>query len=235
MKRIVATLSLFLAACGEEVTTVNLPGPGPTPAPDSCQIVPPTDFSVIPEGWQKGAWMTVGHPTPDTIAVENGGVTFTGVGSNSRASLIKSIEKDVSNCIHFKIVLRGKIMNQSLQSSGMDDREAPLAVMVDYTDTMGVRHNSLNAYNEGEPDDRNTTRMFWSGFTLYDMSTAYPNTTPMVRSVLFKDAWFTKAITAGISPKIIHSVAIESSGWNPRKAVIKHFLFEAMEHPVHPF
>lgn len=231
MKR-VFSLALLLVACGTDKTIVDQPKPQPTPNVDACQVIPPTDFTNgIPSGWQKGTWMTVGTPT-DKIDATADGMAFTGVGSNSRASLIRLFETpfDVSNCINVAFTIRGKIFHQSLNGSGRDDREAPLAVMIDFTDIDGVRHSSLSAFNGGETDDRLTTRMFWWGFSRMDRIGTWANVEPRVTPV-FGSEFFTARKVLDVFPAKIHGVAIESSGWNPRSAVVKHFSLEADGHP----
>lgn len=257
MKKVLGILALFFFGCGEGAITPpdpndpnnsnnpttamehpNRPGGLPPNIPP-CVVVPPTPFSsdpLLPQVWVPSYYFT--PPSRYNIDFTDEGVAFQFTGNN-RSGITFSPERDVSSCTDLKFRLKGIIYNQTLARSGRDNREAPIGVMIKYTDKNGVLHNTLTAFNADEPDDRETTRMFWWGFSYLNEAQFEQNFTPSISNVV-KDEEFdlTIAIPENIEIKTIHSISIEGSGWT-LSSKVKYFemasenLLQSETPPVH--
>ena len=204
-------------------TVTSTPAPTATPQATAtitnmfrpCVIVEETDFNANTD---KTIWKPSYYYTPKTDA----NVTFDEYGislSGPRSGVtFFPAERDVSSCPSMAFRVRGAVHYQSLGGAGYDNREAPIAVMIQYTDTKGVKHSSLNAFNEGEPNDRNTTRMFWWGFGYLNPTTTFgfnnftPSISPVTQSTSF-DITIDLFEKLGRTVKIVNTITIEGSGW----------------------
>ena len=233
MKRILAC-SLLITACGYDAKLMTPPEESPTPTPSATPTPQPTPVVTVAVSVRPcilveettfdantdiNVWKPSYYYTPKADA----GVTFdeSGISLNGPRSGVTFFppERNISNCPSMAFRVRGTIFYQSLGGAGFDNREAPVAVMIQYTDTKGVKHSSLTAFNEGEPDDRNTTRMFWWGFGYLEPTNSFgfsnfkPSVSPVQQAVPFdiKVDLFEKL---GRTVKTINTITLEGSGWS---------------------
>ena len=255
---IFAFLSLFLVSCNIPLPkggggSDNNPGgntgvgdtdptPTATPTPDDPTVKPFRPCVVVEEFkfdstidknvWKPSYYYTAPEKYP--LSFEDDGIHFKG-GSGYRSGVTIDLgDRDVSGCPSLAFRVQGTIVQQTLGGAGMDNREAPLAVMIQYTDSKGVRHSSLNAFNEGESDDNATTRMYWWGFGYlnpeYNFGYGFtPNLTAVEQNVKFdKVSGDLRSLDISLDIKIIHTITLEASGW-ALESVLHQFAMKPLE------
>jgi hypothetical protein len=206
----------FLVGCGSGSSD---PTPMPTPSPtisssDDCLIIPTTIFNKNSgSDWKVVDWYDSSRLVRDKVEFTDDGIKFNNPSANTHTdAILNNLDsKDVSKCSELVLTFKGVVTGQTLPGTGYDDREAPLSVTVRYVDENGKMHNTLNAYNEGEPDDRKTTRMFWKGFSADNSRNVNENTIKVTKDVLFTESFDLMKLTP--KPKKIEMVAISSAGW----------------------
>ncbi len=186
---------------------------------DPCALIADTsDVGFKSPDWSPVVWYKKGD-TEGQTSFGDGGVIFKGIASNSRTGLMREFtNRDVSNCVNLYAKLKIVVKTQTLAGTGFDQREAPVALVVKYTDAKGVLHSSLNAINEGEADDRATTRMFWRGFYYLERSGQMADGIKVNQNVATEFSF--DLMTLSPKPKLIHFVAIEGGGWKEREGVV---------------
>jgi hypothetical protein len=168
-------------------------------------------------GWSIQAWM---NPTNlrGEVTQERDGIKFRNTSANSRQGLIQTLDVDVSGAraLILRAVVKADL--QTLNGTGWQGREAPVAVMVTYTDVQGVKRVGLGSM--ANPVEPQANRMFWHGFY-------YINPTGNSRNwngtKVNKSQWYTYQIdlmTLNPKPRIIHAVGAEGSGWPTREGKI---------------
>ena len=221
MKIVIVAISLIFWGCGTPVDPTSVKGdkgdkgdPGTSVAAVSdCTVIAETTFGANSgTDWKLANWYDTSKQPVDTIQFLESGVYFSNPSTNSHSTIqLNTGNFDVSGCDHLYLKFSGVVTGQTLPGTGMDDREAPLGLTVKYTDASGVLHSSLNAYNESEPDDRLTTRMFWKGFTIDTSAYMNANAVEVTKDVEFEETF--DLMTLSPKPKTIHFVAISSAGW----------------------
>ena len=229
------------------VTPTPTPTVTPTPTPTPvvvvtpqirpCVLVEETNFTTLDklEPWFPSYYYNA--PAQYPLSLEKDvGVVFSG-GSGYRSGITLDLKNhDVSMCPSLAFRLQGTINLQSLSGAGYDNREAPLAVMIQYTDSKGVKHNTLTAFNEGEPNDNATTRMYWWGFGYLNPAYNFgfnftPSITPVEQSVKFDKT--SEDLMKKLDIKIIHTITIEASGWSLDSS-LQQFSMKPLEAFVDP-
>ena len=222
-----------------DATPAKPGGPAAKPATSAqpvtlpnCVLIPPTNFTKVtpPPGWGETIWYDL-KPTGGLTSLHNDGIYFVSDGANSRSGYRFDIvgDHDLSRCTNLTLTLKGAVLKQALAGTGRDAREAPAAVVISYIDENGVTHASLNAFNGGEPDDRNSTRMFWRGFFI----TPSPGQeADGVRVESGKDFDFSLDLF-GLTPrpKKILWVTLEGGGWHERVGLFRSISLAGGEMP----
>lgn len=206
-----------------------------------CVLVEETEFkaNTSQDLWKPSYYFT--PPAKYPVDLTDAGLILKGNGYRGGVTNTP-VERDISSCPSMAFRVQGTVNDQSLGGAGWDNREAPIAIMIQYTDVSGVKHSTLTAFNEGEPDDRATTRMFWWGFGYKDPTNVFnynnftPNLTAVSQSVRF-DKTINLFDKLTVKPKIIHTITIEGSGWAV-DSVVRQFAMkplEAFEDPQAPY
>ena len=247
-------LTVFLVSCGmaPNVPVVNPSNPKPseptqpvtepTKTPETttptvttstdrpCVLVEETTFNETTDQsiWKPSYYYNTPSQYPLTFASD--GISFKSSGSYRSGVTIDIKDRDVTICPSLAFRIQGTIKNQTLGGAGWDNREAPVAVMIQYTDSKGVRHNTLKAFNEGEEDDRNTTRMIWHGYGYLNPASDFgygftPSLTAVKQNVKFDE---TSLDLKKLDIKIIHTITIEASGWG-LESVVSQFAMKPLE------
>ena len=208
-----------------ETPTVTIPT---TDRP--CVLVEETTFNETTDQsiWKPSYYYNTPEQYPLTFTSD--GISFKSSGSYRSGVTIDMKDRDVTICPSLAFRIQGTIKSQTLGGAGWDDREAPVAVMIQYTDSKGVRHNTLKAFNEGEADDRNTTRMIWHGYGYLNPTSDFgygftPSLTAVKQNVKFDE---TSLDLKKLDIKIIHTITIEASGWG-LESIVHQFAMKPLE------
>jgi len=168
-------------------------------------------------GWTIHRWM---QPTGERgeVIQESDGIKFHNTSGNTRMGIMQTINADVSGAQ--KVILKAvvKAVQQTLTGTGWQGREAPIAVMVTYTDVSGVVRNGLGSM--ANPSESQANRMFWHGF-YYANPTG--NSQTWHGTKVSQGSWYTYEVdlmSLNPKPKIIHAVGAEGSGWPTREGKI---------------
>ena len=168
-------------------------------------------------GWSIQAWM---NPTNlrGEVTQEGDGIKFKDTNVNSRQGIMQTLDVDVSSAraLILKAVVKADL--QTLNGTGWQGREAPVAVMVTYTDVQGVKRVGLGSM--ANPVEPQGNRMFWHGFYYVDPT---GNSRNWNGTKVGKSVWYTyqmDLMTLNPRPKIIHAVGAEGSGWPSREGKI---------------
>jgi hypothetical protein len=215
----------------------KIPSPTPTEKPvtdntiknpitQPCHLISSIDFNsgAMPNGWQEVIWYKP-QSSAGQVSFQADGVHFKSLEQNSRAGIRYSFaDHDLSDCHNLILTYNGKILAQSLGGTGFDAREAPFAVVISYVDEAGTDHTTLNAINSGEPDDRNSTRMFWRG--VYSIP-SYGREDAGFFYEMGRDFSFSVDLMYDlpIKPKKINYIAFEGAGWKDRESVLTGMSF----------
>jgi hypothetical protein len=121
------------------------------------------------------------------------------------------------------MIIRAKIKvdEATLAGTGLNAREAPIAIGVVYYDENCVLKTSL-------PEDYNdtTSRMYWNGFN-YIEDPAYSS---LYLTKVDKGEWYEYSYDlASLNAKIIKSIGFEGAGWAPRSAEIDFLSLQAIK------
>ncbi|HCX02107.1 MAG TPA: hypothetical protein DHO02_06940, partial [Syntrophaceae bacterium] len=168
-------------------------------------------------GWTIHRWMQ-STGDRDEVTRESDGVKFRNTSVNTRMGIMQTINADVSGAQ--KLILKAvvKAVQQTLTGTGWQGREAPVAVMVTYTDVSGVVRNGLGSM--ANPSESQANRMFWHGF-YYANPTG--NSQTWHGTKVSQGSWLTYEVdlmSLNPKPKIIHAVGAEGSGWPTREGKI---------------
>lgn len=140
---------------------------------------------------------------------------------NSRAGMMQELMLDVTNVKNLILRTKVKVDEATLPGTGLNAREAPIAIGVVYYDEDCVLRTSL-------PEDYNdtTTRMFWNGFN-YIEDPAYSS---LYLAKVDKGEWYEYSYDlASLNAKIIKSIGFEGAGWAPRSAQIDFLSLQAIK------
>lgn len=177
------------------------------------EILPQTTFASGLGKWYEEIWYKPASSGGE-VTTGAGGVTFNGVQPNSRSGIMITLNKDVSNFKKVTISAKGIASEQTLSGTGLNGREAPVAIAVAYKATDGVEHNLL-----GENPSA-AGQMFWRGFYYLNPS-GDSVTTNGVKVTKDKPFSFTfDLMTLNPKPKTIEFVSLEGAGWKTREGSI---------------
>ncbi|HOD63655.1 MAG: hypothetical protein BWX45_00244 [Deltaproteobacteria bacterium ADurb.Bin002] len=168
-------------------------------------------------GWTIHRWM---QPTGDRgeVTQESDGIKFRNTVGNTRMGIMQTVNADVSGAQRLILKAVVKAVEQNLTGTGWQGREAPVAVMVTYTDVAGVVRNGLGSM--ANPTESQTNRMFWHGF-YYANPTG--NSQTWHGTKVSQGSWHTYEVdlmSLNPKPKMIHAVGAEGSGWPTREGRI---------------
>ena len=200
------------------------------PPPAERELIKGGDLKSL-QGWVIHQWMNPVN-RKDEVTLEGDGVKFMNTSVNSRMGIMQAIEVNVSGARSLKLTARVKADVQKLDGTGWQGREAPIAVMVTYTDEKGVLRNGLGSM--ANPPEPQANRMFWNGFYYADPT---GNSRNWNGTKVVKGQWFTYTVdlmTLDPKPKIIHAVGAEGSGWPTRQGKIAFISLKAVLGPPPP-
>jgi hypothetical protein len=146
------------------------------------------------------------------------GIRFRNESVNSRMGIMQTINADVSGAR--KLILKAvvKAVEQRLDGTGWQGREAPVALLVTYTDVNGQVRRGLGSM--ANPPEPQADRMFWHGFYYADPT---GNSRDWNATKVTRGSWYTyefDLMTLNPKPKTIHAVGAEGSGWPTREGKI---------------
>jgi len=172
-------------------------------------ILPTTTFKNGLGSWYEEVWY---QPASSGGEVTTGsdGVTFTGVQANSKSGIMISLNQDVSSYSKVQVNVDGTVNEQTLPGTGLNGREAPVAIAVEYKSIDGVNHNLL-----GE-DPSASGQMFWRGFYFMDSGSGYGITNGVKVTQNLPFSYSFDLMTLNPKPKTIESVSLEGAGWKTR-------------------
>ena len=217
-----AGLFRSISLSGQEIPGTPVGGDqGAQPVADPCNPLPQVAFGkTLPKGWDETLWYQK-RSSGGLVEERDDGVYFQSLGDNSRAGIRYDFaDNDLSGCDSLTLNISGMVQKQTLAGTGIDGREAPLAVVVSYRDENGVDHTSLNAYNEGEPDDRASTRMFWRGFFITPSTGQETDGTLVAASSAINVGW-NLLYEIYPRPQKLYWVTVEGGGWHERLGMVK--------------
>jgi hypothetical protein len=172
------------------------------------------EFKKKPIDWQYHIWFS---PKESSTEISFGidGVTFQNNGANSRAGIMKEINADVTKYNVLILQANVKVDTQSLSGTGLNGREAPLAIGVAYKDVNGLDHK-LQSEDPTLPG-----QMFWQGFYYMDPTGQYGkdiNGTKVAQGEEY--TYSIDLMELSPKPAYIYYVGAEGAGWSPRKGSI---------------
>ena len=179
----------------------------------SEDILPETTFTSGLGSWSEHVWYKAASSGGE-VTTGSDGVKFQAVQANSRSGIMLDINRDVSSFKKVTITASVVAKLQTLAGTGLNGREAPVAIAVSYVDVDGVDHSLL-----GE-DPKASGQMFWRGFYYLD-PTGQLKMTNGVKVVQNQPYTFTfDLMTLNPKPKTINFVGLEGAGWKDREGTV---------------
>ena len=201
------------------IALLSLRGQAATPPPPPIgvkELLANESLSSL-NGWTIQRWM---QPTSDRgeVTQDKEGIRFRSTSGNTRMGIMQTINANVSGAQ--KLILKAvvKAVEQRLDGTGWQGREAPVAIFVTYTDINGVVRNGLGSM--ANPPESQANRMFWHGFYYADPT---GNSRNWNGTKVGKGNWYTYEVdlmSLSPRPKVIHAVGAEGSGWSVREGKI---------------
>lgn len=164
--------------------------------------------------WYEETWYTKQSSGGEVVAGD-GGLTFKGIQSNSRSGVMLDLNRDVSEFkkLNLEVIIEADI--QTLEGTGWQGREAPVAVVVSYQGIDGSEHTSL-----GEDPNANG-QMFWRGFYYLDPTDKQSGIINGVKVPQGQPYTFQfDLMSLNPKPKKIYFVALEGAGWKEREGKV---------------
>ena len=165
-------------------------------------------------GWTIHEWYKPSDGKGE-VTVAGDGVRFKSILGNNRIGIMQTINADVSSCSSLVLSAAVKADYQTLTGTGWQGREAPVAVVMSYTDINGTVHNQLSE----NPNDT-ARRMFWHGFYYADPA---PPSLTVFGTKVSKSSWHTYTVDLAAlnpRPKFIQFIGAEGAGWPQRDGKI---------------
>ncbi|MGV8057670.1 MAG: PAN domain-containing protein [Smithellaceae bacterium] len=168
-------------------------------------------------GWTIQEWM---QPSSRRGEVTDGsdGIRFRSESGNTRMGIMQTINADVSGAQKLTLTAVVKAVEQRLDGTGWQGREAPVAVFVTYADVNGVVRNGLGSM--ANPVESQANRMFWHGFYYLNPT---GNSQTWNGTKVGQGSWYTYEVdlmSLSPKPKTILAVGAEGSGWSTREGKI---------------
>lgn len=176
-------------------------------------VLPKETFSSGLGAWYEETWYKKQNSGGEVVTGSNG-LTFKGVQSNSRSGVMLDLNQDVNEFkkLNLEVVVQADI--QTLEGTGFQGREAPIAVAMSYQDVDGTEHNLL-----GE-DPNASGQMFWRGFYYLDPADKSGSINgvkvPQAKPYTFKF----DLMRLNPKPTKIYFVSLEGAGWKEREGKI---------------
>lgn len=132
--------------------------------------------------------------------------------------IMQTINADVSGAQKLILTAVVKAVEQRLDGTGWQGREAPVALFVTYTNINGQVRKGLGSM-ANQPESQ-ADRMFWHGFYYLDPT---GNSRNWNGTKVNRGTWYTyefDLLSLNPKPKTIHAVGAEGSGWSVREGKI---------------
>ncbi|MFA4890874.1 MAG: hypothetical protein WC604_00765 [Candidatus Gracilibacteria bacterium] len=234
MKKLISTLvliftALFLVGCSCTTTTTTTDtadtagktssNQSSTPATSeeavlANEVLALETFSSGLGAWYEETWYAKKSSGGEVVASDDG-LTFKGVQSNSRSGVMLDLNRDVSEFekLNLKVIIEADI--QTLEGTGFQGREAPVAIAVSYQGVDGSEHTSL-----GE-DPNAAGQMFWRGFYYLDPTGDQSGIINGVKVSQGQPYTFKfDLMSLNPKPQKIYFVALEGAGWKEREGKV---------------
>jgi len=153
------------------------------------------------------------------VTEDSEGIRFRSETGNTRMGIMQTINADVSGAQKLILTAVVKTVEQRLDGTGWQGREAPVALFVTYTDVNGQVRKGLGSM--ANPPEPQIDRMFWHGFYYADPT---GNSRNWNGTKVNRGSWYTyemDLMSLNPKPKIIHAVGVEGSGWPVREGKIQ--------------
>ena len=187
------------------------------PVPPIKELLTGTDLKGL-QGWTIQEWMQPSTRRGE-VTEDQDGIRFRSETGNTRMGIMQTINADVSGAQKLILTAVVKPVEQRLDGTGWQGREAPVAIFVTYTDVSGVVRNGLGSM--ANPPESQANRMFWHGFYYLDPS---GNSQSWNGTKVGQGSWYTYEVdltSLNPKPKTIHAVGAEGSGWSVRDGKIQ--------------
>jgi hypothetical protein len=178
------------------------------------EILPKTTFANGLGSWYEHVWYKPASSGGE-VTTGSDGVTFKAVQPNSRSGIMLDLNKNVSG--YKKVTITAEVVagQQTLSGTGLNGREAPVAIAISYLDENGTEHNLL-----GE-NPKAAGQMFWRGF-YYLNPTGGSGMVNGVKVTQNQSYTFTfDLMTLSPKPKVIRFVGVEGAGWKDREGSVR--------------
>jgi len=188
-----------------------------TPVPSIRELLTGTDLKGL-RNWTIQEWMQLSARRGE-VTEDPDGIRFRSETGNTRMGIMQTINADVSGAQ--KLILKAvvKAVEQRLDGTGWQGREAPVALFVTYTDINGQVRKGLGSM--ANPPESQADRMFWHGFYYADPT---GNSQNWNGAKVNRGSWYTyemDLMSLNPKPKTIHAVGAEGSGWSVREGKIQ--------------
>ena len=220
MKKIIQILALiltsfFLVGFGCTVTVDKTSSnQSPAPAVPESTVLATEIFSSGLGFWYEETWYVKKDSGGEVVAGDNG-LILKGVQSNSRSGAMLDINRDVSEFkkLNLEVIVEADI--QTLQGTGFQGREAPVAVAVSYQGADGSEHRTLSENPSA------SGQMFWRGFYYLDPTDGKSGIINGVKVTQYQPYIFKfDLMSLNPKPQKIYFVALEGAGWKDREGKV---------------
>jgi hypothetical protein len=188
----------------------------PPPPPPIKELLTGTNLKGLPN-WMIQEWMQPSTRRGE-VTEDPDGIRFRSESGNTRMGIMQTINTDVSGAQKLILTAVVKAVEQRLDGTGWQGREAPVAIFVTYTDVNGQVRKGLGSM--ANPPEPQADRMFWHGFYYADPT---GNSRDWNGTKVNRGGWYTYEVdlmSLNPKPKTIHAVGAEGSGWSTREGKI---------------
>ena len=212
-----ATWSHNSGSSGAGFVEVRGVSTGTTSGTQTRELLTGTNLKGL-SSWTIHEWM---QPTTrrGEVTEDADGIRFRSGAGNTRMGIMQTINVDVSGAQKVILTAVVKAVEQTLDGTGWQGREAPVSVLVTYTDVNGQVRKGLGSM--ANPPESQTDRMFWQGFYYADPT---GNSRNWNGTKVSRGSWYTyefDLMSLNPKPKTIHAVGAEGSGWPTREGKIQ--------------
>jgi hypothetical protein len=190
---------------------------GPPSPPPIRELLAGTDLKGL-RNWTIQEWMQPSARRGE-VTEDPDGIRFRSETGNTRMGIMQTINADVSGAQKLILTAVVKAVEQRLDGTGWQGREAPAALFVTYTDVNGQVRKGLGSM--ANPPEPQADRMFWHGFYYADPT---GNSRNWNGTKVNRGGWYTYEVdlmSLNPKPKTIHAVGAEGSGWSVREGKIQ--------------
>ena len=195
-----------------EVRGIKTSVPGPT-----GELLKNGDFSEDMSGWNIEEWFNTSTGRGE-VSWKDGAIYFTSPSGNNRIGVMQTVGKDVSGCsnLMYKAVVRAD--TQTLDGTGWQGREAPVAVYAGYIDSAGVDRSVIPSL--AQPAEPQGNRLFWNGFYFKDPT---GNSGISYGTKVQAGQWISYVVDLMLlnpKPKTLKFVGAQGAGWAQRSGAV---------------